>query len=628
MKLEQSLIHVSHLELAWQYRRFALEQHSAFAEGAYVFDVGLDRSPTGSPVPRSCCGALALAAELGPFSVEIDYSLGPEGAFVDEAVSLEFHEPPVTLTDLHIGMRFDTEALAGYTATPVPFRVGLDGRSGVVNIAQAQPGAFFAEGWVIDNGADGLLVMRVPDGSPYTCFVPLVIDAGGMQVGSIGPDGESTFERSPFLDVQWQSPRLHFPATRFVFFRGDWKTGYELFRGMVEQSLARNPFERPACPITYNTFHDFGPSYDRARLLEAMPELRSIGFGMLHLDPGWETVWGSNEWNDQTMGSPESFVEAAGAHGLQAGCWTSVHTTDPEVHGANYTLDSHGSKYLAEDFTRFNPASVQLWGVCPASEWASDALRKLSRLGKAGFRFLNSDFHDWPWSGESCHSSKHCHSAPLTRPQWVAALSDFYRSLHAACPGLTIEMHDHAESGAYRTPVWYLYDLPGSYDEKWAYEFMWTTYQDLLDRKLFALYYMRLAEPLPFYLHINAASDNDNALAFWYVASCVTHIGVGAILGCSDSRKQAYRSAFERYNARFDAFTRGRFHGIDELAHVHVYPDRRRAVVLVFNLEDEPLERTLLLDPEAWGMESAGTECRELRITVPPKDAAIVDVDE
>jgi hypothetical protein len=365
-----------------------------------------------------------------------------------------------------------------------------------------------------------------------------------------------------------------------------------------------------------------------------MPKLSEMGFGLIHLDHGWETVWGSNIWGEEHMGDLEELVAEARRHKLEVGCWTSVHCTDSEVHGSHYTRNKDGQKFYAEDFALFNPSWNRLWGVCPASGWRKTALASLSRLGKAGFRFLNSDFHDWPWTGESCWSGEHAHPVPITRAQWTDALNEFYIELHRACPEMVIELHDHVESGEYRTPVWYLYDRPDSYDEKWAYEFMWSTYQDLIDRKLFSLYYCRLAEPIPLFLHMNASSDNENAIAFWYVASCVNHIGVGAILKSSEAQIAAYKQAFAEYNARFEAFSQGEFHGIDELTHVHVYPDRRRAVILAFNLDETTVEREFEIDPAEWNMREGsarvvGGKLRDgkmVGVTIGPMGVALVDL--
>jgi len=175
--------------------------------------------------------------------------------------------------------------------------------------------------------------------------------------------------------------------------------------------------------------------------------------------------------------------------------------------------------------------------------------------------FLNSDFHDWPWTGDSCWAKEHYHNAPITRAQWALGLNEFYERLQWRVPDLVIEMHDHIESGEYRTPVWYLFDRPGSYDEKWAYEFMWTTYQDLMDRKLFALYYLRLAEPIPLFLHINASSDNEKCIGVLVCRKLVTHMGVGAVRASGEVQRNAYMKAIKEFNARFDAFALGTFYG-------------------------------------------------------------------
>ena len=133
-------------------------------------------------------------------------------------------------------------------------------------------------------------------------------------------------------------------------------------------------------------------------------------------------------------------------------------------------------------------------------------------------------------------------------------------------------------------------------------------------------------------------SDNNNALAFWYVASCVTHIGIGAVMRSSENQKAAYARAIGEYNKRFEAFTIGKFYGIDELAHVHVHPDKRSAVVLLFNLEDNEVERKVFLDVEAWGMadgalrasrdgDNLSASDSSVVTWIGPLECAIVDVE-
>lgn len=642
MNIDKAIVPAEWSADSWTSRHIQLGDGRSISCG-YRFlvktDTRLVQTPDSFDARSGSKGNSELSARFGEFAADVSYKADPTGRWIDESVILQLGTGGEVLRDIQIGLEIDSDSLNGFRATPIPLRVSMKGELQEVDIAAAADCARYAEGWIIENGTDGLLVMRVPSGDAHTCFVPLVIRTADsrrtVQIGSLGPDGEDHRERSCYLDTPWPSDRIAFPTTRFVFFKGGWRTGYEIFRRMAASCISRRPDpRRKPCPISYNTYHDFGPKYDRRKIVELMPVLADMGFGLIHLDPGWETVWGSNDWGEEHMGSVESLVEEARKYGLEVGCWTSVHCTDPDVHGDNYTRSQSGEKFYAEDFAIFNPEWNRLWGICPASGWQDDAVGKLSRLGRAGFRFLNSDFHDWPWGGDSCWYDKHRHRVPLTRAQWCEALNDMYIRLHRECPEMVIELHDHVESGEYRVPVWYLYDRPDSWDEKWAYEFMWKTFDDLMAHRLFSLYYIRLAEPIPLFLHMNASTDNEHAVAFWYVASCVNHIGVGAIVKSTDAQRAAYKKAFADYNARFEAFARGEFYGIDELIHVHVYPDRRRAVILVFNLDDSPAEREFALDPESWNMfegeirvSGASLAGRIARVNVPGRGVSLIDVE-
>lgn len=642
MKLDNVLKRVCKLDGDWNTRAFTLEgdeQGKCCWRFEVDWDGGSSRKPRSSKVSLPVADSWKMAASFDGLDAEVTCEIGSDGRWIDESVTLTFADENAKINDLSIGMELDLADLDGFRATPIPFRVSLKGESQVIDLSSAADGAYYAEGWVVEDGEEGFLVMRVPTGSAYTCFVPLVVRTEDtrrtLQVGSLGPDGSDHRERSCYLDTAFAGGKIEFPKTRILFFRGDWRTGFEIFRQMAAQSIARTgePRRKP-CPISYNTYHDFGPKYDREKIFELMPMLSEMGFGLIHLDPGWETVWGSNIWGEDHMGDLDELVAEARRNGLEVGCWTSVHSTDPDVHGDNYTRNQAGEKFYAEDFAIMNPEWNRLWGSCPASEYQNTALANLSRLGKAGFRFLNSDFHDWPWMGEGCWSKDHWHKGWLTRPEWCEALNQLYVRLHEACPDMVLELHDHVESGEYRTPVWYMYDRPGSYDEKWAYEFMWHTFENLMDHKLFSLYYVRLAEPIPMFLHMHASSDNEHAIAFWYIASCVNHVGVGAILKSSEKQRESYKKAFAEYNARFEAFSSGTFHGIDELTHVHVYPDRRRAVIVAFNLTDEEVTREFKLEPKEWDMNDGGLSVEGaklsseglVQVVVPAQGVVLVDL--
>lgn len=550
------------------------------------------------------------------------------GRWVDESICMSLPEV-ADVRDLRAGPTFDADRMAGFTAHPVPFKVGMDGRDCSVRVSESDGFSGFAEGWIIENGRQGLLAMRVPDGSPDTCFVPLSISATDgkriLHVGSVGPDGDDHRTRNSFLPALERGEQVSFPRTRYAFYEGGWEEGVALFRSIVKEELSRCRQPYKPSPVTYNTYHDFGPKYDRAMLEQALPVIADLGVGLLHLDPGWETFWGSSVWNREAMGEAGDFVKLAGSFGLLVGCWTTLHLMGGDPGDDWYARDADGETFIAEDFGR-----DRLTGVCPLGAWRDGFVRNMRALVDAGFVFINSDFHDWPWEQQSCHAKGHRHTGPLTRPEWALALNEAFGAVHAGNPDLVIEMHDHVESGEYRTPVWYLYDRLDSYDEKWAYEFMWKTHEDLLAGRLFSLYHLRKAEPVPLFLHMNMRTDNANALAFWYVASCVNHIGVGGALKAAPEVFAGYKRAIALYNRHFDEFTRGEFVGIDETAHVHIHPDGDRAVLICFNLTDEELTRSVRARlPAGAGvieqMDSPGSGA-DLEVTIPPKDIRLIPV--
>ncbi len=532
-------------------------------------------------------GAGLLRAECSGTVLRLEERAADAGA--DLLLSAE-RTRPGPIERFSVFLEIPAGELPGFRIHPLPFKVGLDGRDRSAALAGAAAFEDFAEGWMLEDGRRGLLLMRLPDGSHETCFVPaeLAVEGGRRMArpGLAGMDGSDHRTRSIFVRRMEQGGSVRFPALRIVPFDGGWEEGVALFRSVLTAALGRLREPRRVSPVSYNTYHDFGPSLSRAKLEPLMPLLREMGFGLLHLDPGWETFWGSSEWNEAEMGPVEEFVRLAESHGLKVGCWTTLHTRNPGMDPSLYCRDSSGGAFVAEDF-----GEVRLWGLCPAGPWRERFVKNLRALADAGFVFINSDFHDWPWEEQSCHDPSHGHPVPLTREEWALAVNRAFEEVRAGFPSLVVEMHDHVESGEYRTPAWYLFDRPESYDEKWAYEFMWKTHRDLMEGRLFSLYHLRKAEPVPLFLHMNMSTDNENAIAFWYVASCVTHIGVGGVLKAPEEVREGYRQAISTYNRFFDEFTRGEFTGLDELTHLHTAPGGGRAVLLCFNLTGEDVAR-------------------------------------
>lgn len=603
---------------------------------AFVARIAINGQPINTIISPLSNSASAVQADFPDCCLIATFAALPDG--FRQICSLYLKQDVDSIDFISLGFAIPLQELEDFRLHPLPFRVGLDGRDQMVRIDQLGPEFdCFAEGWILENGLRGLLVFREPSETEHTCFVPASqVEIDGLcclQIGSIGPDGSGHQNRNYLLEKPQPAGEHSLPVTRYLFFEGAWEDGVRLYRCSLEESLQHRLCSAPGLSVTYNTFHDFGPEYNREKILSALPRLADLGIGLLHLDPGWETSWGTMLWDDEKMGAPEDLVSEAQKHNLVLGVWTSLHTREPGVWADLHALGPDGTGYIAEQF-----GDMKLHSVCPCSQWAEVAESRLSRLVKAGFRFINSDFHDWPWHGQSCHHTGHQHSGVPDRLAWAKSVNDMFSNLHKYSPDLVVEMHDHVESGEYRTPVWYLYAQPNSYDEKWAYEFMWTTYQDLLDRKLFALYHLRKAQPVPLYLHINMMTDNDNALAFWYVASCITHIGVGGALQLPEHKYQAYKRAIATYNKYLPEFTRGRFIGIDELTHLHLNPDGRSGVLVCFNLSEKAVRRTVFIDETDWALlpfveASSDIPCRleagrmVLSVSIEPLNVSIIRLE-
>jgi len=60
-----------------------------------------------------------------------------------------------------------------------------------------------------------------------------------------------------------------------------------------------------------------------------------------------------------------------------------------------------------------------------------------------------------------------------------------------------------------------------------------------------------------------------------------------------DTRFAAYKKAMSEYLELKDIYTRGNFYGYDETIHVHVLEEEARGVLNAFNLQKEPVSRTV-----------------------------------
>lgn len=284
---------------------------------------------------------------------------------------------------------------------------------------------------------------------------------------------------------------------------------------------------------------------------------------------------------------------------------------------------------------------IAFWEVCTqCPEWQREKAARIERVASQGMVFAMFDEFDWRGP---CYSKDHGHPVPSTPQGHVAAVYGLIREVKKRVPGLLVEAHD---------PVWpwgvrYLpiyFDYPRSYDENWGFEFMWNPIEDLISGRALCLYYYNFACEIPLYDHITAEKDNDACLAFWWYASTVRHLGIGGKKGLDSkqentSRWAAYRAAMAQYRRLREWFVRGRFIGIDELAHLHVLPGRCGGVLVAFNLGDQPVDRKIALRPADAGLrpdgplpvvEPARAAWHEgqlqLTFTIPPRSPRVIEI--
>jgi hypothetical protein len=346
-------------------------------------------------------------------------------------------------------------------------------------------------------------------------------------------------------------------------------------------------------------------AYSGDQLLDEARKARDYGCEALYLDPGWDTDFGTLLWGEAWLGECRAFVAAVRE---QYGLAVSLHC--PLATWMSH--DGRGLPSWPEAARRRDPASqfivwtrwtdVGMPSVClGARQYLDEAERRLLALCAAGVRFLMFD-GNW-WNG-GCWNADHGHPVPYTLEDHCQANLELARRIHARYPDVLIEMHDMVTGGSLMryTPVYYMYGLPGSYDENWGFELMWQPMEDLRSGRAAALYDYNLACNIPLYLHVDLRCDNDHALVFWWFASTCRHLGIG---GTHDDPRVAelHRQAMRRYRRLERFYKRGEFFGLGEEVHVHVRPEENAFVVNLFNLSSESRLITGVLDLAAMGLD-------------------------
>jgi len=244
--------------------------------------------------------------------------------------------------------------------------------------------------------------------------------------------------------------------------------------------------------------------------------------------------------------------------------------------------------------------------------------------------------YDGSWYDRPCYDPQHGHSVPSTRQEHVDAILKIAQGVHAAYPQAVIEQHDPIIGpGTPRyAPTYFMHGKPGAFDELWGFEYMLNALDDLNSRRAFSLYDYNLAYSIPVYVHIDLRTDNANAVGFWWFASTCRHLGFGG-QHADPAVWAAHKAAMQAYRANKRFFAQGTFFGLDEQAHAHTLADAAACVINCFNLESQPLERTLRFRPADIGLpagplavegaaSSTDGEVVTLRVAVPPMGHQLV----
>jgi hypothetical protein len=301
------------------------------------------------------------------------------------------------------------------------------------------------------------------------------------------------------------------------------------------------------------------------------------------MDPGWDTGPNQQVWAEDRFGPAGAWVRRMrDEFGLRVSLWCALGCVPPSYGDPAAcppdarVLDQNGN--MAELVCFASPAYLAT---------KEERLLELCRNGVA-FLMFDSDQFSGP-----CYDASHGHQVPSTREDHAKGLLELIRCLKTRYPKLLIELHDpiSGPSGIHYTPTYYGYARPHSFDCLWGHEFMWAPLDDILSRRAVSLYYYNLAYSIPLYLHVNLKQDNVNSLVFWWFASTCRHLGVGGKppepVWAAEKRAMATYRSLKRF------YTEGVFYGLDETVLVHTLPDRGESVVNAFNLEDQPVRRTV-----------------------------------
>jgi hypothetical protein len=471
---------------------------------------------------------------------------------------------------------------------------------------------YLSEGWALTDGSNGFVFSRYNQHARDFLILDRVVLAGGQTGLRWGGGGTSVSDCEGLCQIAPGATRS-FGTSRLSAYQGDLTQGYYIFRAEMDSRGMSVPANYNP-PVHWNELYDNKLWYTtdpggqenpvnrkKYYTLDALKieaaKAKAIGCEALYCDPGWDTYYGEKIWDESRLGKVTDFVAMLkNDYGLKLSLHAPLGSSHPTYRPECFRMNRDGS-----------PTGV----LCVASkQYADETVKRLDVLAAAGVVFFMFDGTYYNCSPD-CWDPTHGHALPLNCSDHVNAINLLACRVHETYPDVSIEMHDQAMDGApFRyVPLYYGYgrNVFGTspargFDTIWALEMMWDPLGNLVQGQSILFYYYNLSYSLPFYLHIDLRSDNENAVAFWWNASTIRYLGIG---GTSQDPKinAAHAAAMKDYLRLKPFFAAGTFYGICECIHVHKHPTDNAAVMNVFNIPGAAQNvSTITFDPANFGL--------------------------
>lgn len=631
-----------------------------FADSPYIFYINDEIRGTPS-LKKMEKGEerVVLTGRLGDVEITQEFRLPRGKPYLEERITLE-NKGDKPISSPHLGFGFARvlarggklmEGMEEWRVVAVPYRRELQGQVGEyedyplsdllwrkgwyrpVWNEKAYTEEWGGEGWILTNHKVSLLIVKHNNEAMEYSLLKAVRKGEEvlLRFGGAGvwhDDPECARELKP-------GQKLDFGTTRYALVEGGWQEAYYAFREFMEEMGHKVPKDYDP-PIHWNELYDnplwWGPDtpqrrkecYSLPQMLEEAEKARELGCEALYLDPGWDTSFASSIWAEDRLLKAEEFVRLMWE---KYGLLVALHT--PLAGWSDITAYPYECR-------RKDKNGDVLPALCGGSErYIQEKARRLIELARAGVVFFM--FDGSAYTGE-CYDANHGHPIPYTREAHCRSILRLAQLIKREFSQVLIELHDPILAGvpARYAPTYYLHALPRSFDEVWAFEYMWDPMEDLLSGRAISLYYYNLAYSLPLYIHIDLRKDNENCLEFWWYASTCRHLGVGG-RHPREEVWEAHKRAMREYKRLKRFYTQGIFYGLDETVHIHSLPGEG-AVVNVFNLEDKRVERTISLDLEEIGLKGevevkGGDFYREgsklfIPLDLSPRGALLIEIRE